>query len=106
MITPTVADALLKKFYSPTFVRNTTAERESKLLEKGLLKEQTGLSGKTYDFFSLVDENPSGSSDFGSAQDAARLRPDIWGSQYSVPYYEDFELAQVTQKAMKQSRND
>jgi hypothetical protein len=106
MITPVVADAFIKKFYSPTYVRNTTAERESKLLERGLLKEQTGLSGKDYTFFSLVDENPSGSADFGSAQDAARLRPDLWGGQYAVPFYEDFELAQVTSKALKQTRND
>ena len=104
MITPVVGDAFLKKFYSPTFIRNTVAERESRTVK--LCREQTGLSGKTYDFFSLVDENPSGSSDFGEAQDQAALRPSSLGGQYAVPYYEDFELAQVTNKAIKQSRND
>lgn len=103
-LNPTTGDAFLKTYYPPQFVVNTIAKHSSKLLN--VIKHFEGVSGRTYNFFSMMNEFPSGSADFDEAMDTAKNNVTPMGNQFAVPTYENHGVVRITNKFIKETRND
>lgn len=99
---PTSGAAFLKRFYSPDVVINTVSKKASRLLN--LIKHHTDGSGDSYNFLTVVGENPSGSAIFSEAQDRGQNAQSS-GFQFKVDWYDDYQVPSVSNGQIARTRN-
>jgi hypothetical protein len=90
--------------YRPGFIANSIAAKSSRI--RRLLKENTNGGGDSYNYFTTVDEVPTGSATFSDAQSMAANNTGTVGSQFSVPWSESNEPVRVSGKIIAQTRNN
>jgi len=79
--------------YSPDYVTNTFAKKESRVFNQ--VKRKTDGAGDSFNFMQEYSENPSGSADFTKAQAMGQAAMTA-AKQFSVPYYDEFSLFSVS----------
>lgn len=100
----TTGAAFLQKMYRPGFIANSIAAKASRIWR--LLKKNPNGSGDSYNYFTTVDEVPTGSASFSDAQSMAANNTGTVGSQFSVPWSESNEPVRVSAKVIQQTRNN
>lgn len=100
----TTGAAFLQKMYRPGFIANSIAAKASRIWR--LLKKNPNGSGSSYNWFTTVDEVPTGSADFSSAQGMASGNTATIGSQFEAAWSESNEPVRVSAKVIAQTRNN
>lgn len=99
----TTAAAYLQKMYSPSIITNTVTSAQSRLMQ--LCKENTNGGGDSYKFMADVDDVPTGSSDFATAQNIAKNNTVVLGvGQFDVPWFEENDPWRVSGKVIAQTK--
>lgn len=99
---PTSGAAFLKRFYSNDVVINTISKNASRLLN--LVKHHTDGSGDSYNFLTVVGDNPSGSATFSEAQERGQNAQSS-GFQFKVAWCDDYQAPSVSKGQIARTRN-
>ena len=99
---PTSGAAFLKRFYSPDVTINTVSKKASRLLN--LIKHHTDGAGDSYNFLTVVGDNPSGSATFANAQSKGQTAQSS-GFQFKVDWYDDYQVPSVSNGQIARTRN-
>jgi hypothetical protein len=100
---PTSGAAFLKRFYSNDVVINTISKSSSRLLN--LVKHHTDGAGDSYNFLTVVGDNPSGSATFSEAQERGQNAQSS-GFQFKVDWCDDFQAPSVSKGQIARTRNN
>jgi len=98
----TTGAAFLKRYYPPSFIINTISKFESRTLN--LIDHMTEGSGDSYNPLTFYGDNPSGSATFSEAQERGQNASSS-GSQYNIPWFEDFQAPSVSKAMIAKTRN-
>jgi hypothetical protein len=99
----TVGVNFLKRFYKPDFVINTISKKSSRLFN--MIRHDTGGAGETYNFLSVVGDNPSGSATMSNSQSTGTASMQQ-GVQFHVPWFNDFETPTVAGDLIAKTRKN
>jgi len=99
----TVGSNFLKRFYQPQHVLNTISKKSSRLFN--LIQHNTNGAGQTYQFLSIVGDNPSGSATMTKAQATGTSQMQL-GAQFTVPWFNDYQNPTVAGDLIAKTRND
>jgi hypothetical protein len=101
--TSTTGSAFVKRYYSPSFVINTISKKESRLLNL-INHDSSKPGGDSYNFLTMVGDNPSGSADFSQAQERGQNAGSS-GFQFKVDWMNDFQAPSVSKEMIAKTRN-
>lgn len=100
--TTTTASNFIKRYYTPQFTINTISKVESRTLN--LITHDEKGTGDDYSFLNVYGDNPSGSEDFGEAQDRGQNSMS-GGAQFKVRWCNDFQVPSVGKDIIAKTKN-